>query len=92
MLVVLVVVQLLLGVATWMEKYAVPSWASGWVSHSGMVIREGSWMQTHIITAHVATGSALLGTAIALALYAHRLLSGCAVVQKIGNARLGVAV
>jgi cytochrome c oxidase assembly protein subunit 15 len=92
MLVVLVVVQLLLGAATWMEKYAVPSWASGWISHSGMVIRDGGWTQTHIITAHVATGSALLGTAIALALYAHRLLSGSAVVRKIGNARLGVAV
>jgi len=61
----LVVVQLFLGVATWMEKYSIPSWASGWVSHAGTVIRDGGWLQTHIITAHVATGSAIFGTNIA---------------------------
>jgi cytochrome c oxidase assembly protein subunit 15 len=88
----LVFVQLLLGVATWMEKYSVPSWASDWISHPSMVIRDGGWMQTNIITAHVATGSAILGTAIALALYAHRLLSGTASVDHVSKSRLGVAV
>jgi cytochrome c oxidase assembly protein subunit 15 len=92
MLVALVVVQLLLGVATWMEKYSLPSWASGWVSHSGTVIRDGGWMQTNIITAHVATGSALFGTAVALALYAHRLLSGSKVVPAVSKTRLRVAL
>jgi cytochrome c oxidase assembly protein subunit 15 len=92
MLATLVVLQLLLGVATWMEKYSVPSWASGWFSHSGMVIRDGAWLQTHIITAHVATGSALFGTTIALALYAHRLLTGPAAVRQAGKARLEAAV
>jgi cytochrome c oxidase assembly protein subunit 15 len=88
----LVVLQLLLGVATWMEKYSVPSWASGWFSHTGMVIRDGAWLQTHIITAHVATGSALFGTTVALALYAHRLLTGPAAIRRVGKARLEAAV
>jgi heme a synthase len=92
MLAALVVVQLLLGVATWMEKYSVPNWASGWFSHSGMVIRDGAWLQTHIITAHVATGSALFGTTVALALYAHRLLIGPAAIRRVGKARLEAAV
>jgi cytochrome c oxidase assembly protein subunit 15 len=88
----LIVLQLLLGVATWMEKYSVPSWASGWFSHSGMVIRDGAWLQTHIITAHVATGSAIFGTTVALALYAHRLLIGPVPVRGVGKARLEAAV
>jgi cytochrome c oxidase assembly protein subunit 15 len=91
-LIALVILQLLLGVATWMEKYSTPAWASGWVSHSGTVIRDGGWLQTHIITAHVATGSAIFGTTIALALYAHRLLSGFTAVRKASNTRLGVVL
>jgi cytochrome c oxidase assembly protein subunit 15 len=92
MLVGLVVLQLALGAATWVVKYSVPGWATGWISNSAMVIRDGGWLQTHVITAHVATGSALLGTTIALALYAHRLLSGAAAVQRPNGAKLGVAV
>ncbi len=91
-LLVLIVVQVLLGMATWMEKYSVPEWASGWFSHSSMVIREGSWLQTHVITAHVATGSAIFGTAIALALYAFRLPARSAAVRRMGSTRLGVAL
>jgi heme a synthase len=92
MLVALIVVQLLLGVATWMEKYSIPEWASGWVSHSAMVIRDGGWLQTHIITAHVATGSAIFGTTVALMLYAHRFLSGAETVRQASKPRLGVAL
>jgi cytochrome c oxidase assembly protein subunit 15 len=91
-LIALVVLQLLLGVATWMEKYSTPAWASSWVAHSGTVIRDGGWLQTHIITAHVATGSAIFGTTIALALYAHRLLNSSAAVRKTSNTRLRVAL
>lgn len=87
-----VFVQLLLGIATWMEKYSVPGWASDWISHPNMVIRDGGWMQTNIITAHVATGSAILGTAIALALYAHCLLTSSSSVPQASKSRLGVAV
>jgi len=92
MLVSLIFVQVLLGIATWMEKYSVPSWASDWISHPNMVIRDGGWMQTNIITAHVATGSAILGTAVALALYAYRLLTSSTSVTHLSKPRLGVAV
>ncbi len=92
MLLALIVVQVLLGIATWMEKYSVPEWASGWFPHSAMVIREGSWLQTHIITAHVATGSAIFGTAIALVLYAFRLPASSATVRRVKSTRLGVAL
>ena len=88
----LIVVQVLLGIATWMEKYSVPDWASGWFPHSSMVIREGSWLQTHIITAHVATGSAIFGTAVALALYAFRLPASSTTARRVSSARLGVAL
>lgn len=94
MLIGLVTLQLVLGAATWIVKYAVPEWATGWVSHSNVVIRDGGWLQTHIITSHVATGSAIFGTTIALALYSHRLLAGSLSVRRTnGNgAKLGVAV
>ncbi len=88
----LLIVQLLLGAATWVAKYAVPYWASDWVSHSGVVIRDGGWLQTNIITAHVATGSAIFGMAVALALYAHRLLGHSESLRNVGRSRLGVAV
>ena len=92
MMIALVVLQLALGAATWVVKYSVPSWASGWFSNSAMVIRDGGWLQTNIITAHVAIGSALLGTTIALALYAHRLPTRSAAVRSVGKARLGAAI
>jgi cytochrome c oxidase assembly protein subunit 15 len=72
----LVFIQLLLGMATWLAKFAVPAWASGWISHENVTIADGGWLQTHIITAHVAVGSLLLATSLALALYAQRLLRG----------------
>jgi cytochrome c oxidase assembly protein subunit 15 len=88
----LVGVQLVLGAATWVVKYSVPDWASGWISNAGVVIRDGGWLQTHVITAHVAIGSALFGTTVAIALYAHRLLGGLATVRSVSGAKLGVAL
>jgi hypothetical protein len=73
-------------------KYSIPSWAASWVSNPNFAIQEGGWLQTHIITAHVATGSLLLGTAVALALYSHRLLRSSTGQQRIGATRLEAAV
>lgn len=91
-LVALLIVQLALGAGTWMVKYAVPSWAAGWISTQSIAIREGGWLQTHIITAHVATGSLLLGTSVALALYAQRLLAGSSASPRLVGNRLEAAV
>jgi cytochrome c oxidase assembly protein subunit 15 len=87
----LVLVQLLLGAGTWIVKFSVPAWASGWVSPMAP-IQEGGWLQTHIITAHVATGSLLLVTAVALALYANRLLTSGRAVTSVNRTKLGAAV
>lgn len=74
LLAVLMSAQVALGVCTWLVKYSVPYWASGWISPGSFTIQAGGWLQTHVVTAHVALGTLLLGTSVALALYALRLL------------------
>jgi cytochrome c oxidase assembly protein subunit 15 len=73
-LVILVLLQVVLGASTWIVKFAVPTWAGSWVSPQSVAVIQGGWTQTHIITAHVAVGSLILGVAVALALYCQRLL------------------
>ncbi len=74
LLVALIAAQLALGAGTWLVKFSVPVWASDWISTGSVAVQDGGWLQTHIITAHVAAGSLLLATSLALALYAQRLL------------------
>lgn len=88
----LLMLQVALGAATWVVKFAIPTWASGWISAPSAAIQEGGWLQTHIITAHVAIGSLLFGTSIALALFSRRLLSSPTAAKRIVSARLGAAV
>jgi cytochrome c oxidase assembly protein subunit 15 len=66
--------QLSLGAATWIVKFNAPTWAPGWIASGRAAIEDGGWLQTHIITAHVAVGSLLLAASLAVALYAVRLL------------------
>jgi hypothetical protein len=84
--------QLALGVATWLVKYSVPYWASGWISLPTGAIVNGGWLQTHIVTAHVAVGSLLLATSLALALYAMRFLAFDTSRRQAAAARMEVAV
>ncbi|MCI0335534.1 MAG: COX15/CtaA family protein [Planctomycetes bacterium] len=70
----LVAVQLALGAGTWIVKFSVPAWVSDWISTGSVAVQDGGWLQTHIITAHVAAGSLLLATSLALALFGQRLL------------------
>jgi hypothetical protein len=73
---VVVLLQLLLGAGTWIVKYFVPSWAPAWLAAMDRsAIVEGGWLQTHVVTAHVAVGSLLLATTVALALQAGRKLA-----------------
>jgi cytochrome c oxidase assembly protein subunit 15 len=72
----LVCFQLVLGAATWIVKFAVPAWASGWLPWQQVAVQQGGWLQTHVITAHVATGSLILAASVAMAIYARRLLAG----------------
>jgi heme a synthase len=76
----LVAVQLCLGAGTWLTHYGAPQWLAGdaglayksWLAH--YTVEAGSPMQTHITTAHVAVGSLIVGTSLALALRSLRLL------------------
>ncbi|MFO0788655.1 MAG: COX15/CtaA family protein [Pirellulales bacterium] len=91
-LVALLMLQILLGASTWLVKYAVPLWASHWLSPQSFAVQDGGWLQTHVITAHVATGSLILGSSVALALYAQRLLHDAAASQPAVRRGLGAAV
>ena len=62
------------------------------VPTSGMTIQDGGWLQTHIITAHVAAGSLLLATSLATALYAHRFAPVSTSLQTVASRKLEAAV
>jgi cytochrome c oxidase assembly protein subunit 15 len=81
----LVTAQVALGAATWVVKFAAPAWAPAWISTARGAVQEGGWLETHVITAHVAVGSLVLAASLALALFAQRLLPW-------NPAALGVAV
>ena len=67
-LVGLIVVQLALGVSTWLLKYGMPQWATNLVGEMAFVNREADFLQTAIVTSHVAVGSLILVVALAVAL------------------------
>jgi heme A synthase len=83
-LVGLLVVQVLLGVLTWIVKYSLPYWAAGWLPPLSQPIQEGGALQTHVITAHVAVGSLLFGVSLAMALFSLRLLTTERLAPRVG--------
>ncbi len=88
----LITVQLLLGAATWVVKFAAPAWAAPWLSNTAITIRAGDWFETNIITAHVAVGSLLLATSVAIALTAWHSFSASSVSLRTASPRsIGVA-
>jgi cytochrome c oxidase assembly protein subunit 15 len=87
----LVLTQIALGAGTWIVKFSVPAWASSIISTGAVAVQDGGWLQTHIITAHVAVGSLLLASSLALALYAQRLLPSAVATAAVPR-RLGAAV
>lgn len=75
-LVALVVLQVTLGLGTWLVKYSVPYWASGWIDPLPASVSAGGWLQTLVVTAHVAMGSLLLALSVSIALFeAHGLVT-----------------
>jgi cytochrome c oxidase assembly protein subunit 15 len=77
LLVGLLLVQGALGGGTWIVKFSTPEFLQPLLPASwhGRAIVDGGWLQTHVITAHVAVGSLLLATSLALALHASRRLT-----------------
>ena len=64
----LVLVQIGLGLGTWVVKYGWPIWLGGGEHLAGFVVQAEGWWQAHITTAHVATGSLILAVSLVLAL------------------------
>lgn len=68
--------QILLGIASWCVKYRLPDWATRWwpgtLIDSAMTtatVADG-WFETHLVTAHSATGSLLIALTTALSVMA----------------------
>jgi cytochrome c oxidase assembly protein subunit 15 len=59
-LLVLVSVQVLLGFSAWILKYSVPFGADRWELLASYVIPEKTFLQTILVTIHMATGSLIL--------------------------------
>ncbi len=69
----LVLVQVALGLATWVTHYGFPAWLSGYTWAANYVVTDESPLQIHLATAHVACGALIFGTAVVLAIRSLRL-------------------
>src|SRR4051794_2993548 len=69
----LVAIQLLLGAATYVAKYAFPIWLDQFSFAANYVVQEKSLAQSLITTAHVANGSLILFMSVMLAMRSTRL-------------------
>lgn len=72
-LVLLLLVQLGLGSATWVLKYAWPAWMTGFGFAASHVNQADSWLAAVTVTAHVAMGSLILVTSLVILLRSLRL-------------------
>jgi cytochrome c oxidase assembly protein subunit 15 len=59
-LMLLICVQFILGLGTWVVKFGWPVWFENQAFAASFVIGEKSYVQMHLITAHVAVGSLIL--------------------------------
>lgn len=89
MLVAVVAIQLGLGVATWLAKYGVPVAMRSYLPTSRTAWLADGWWQSHIVTAHQATGSALLATTLVVAMLAWRIAPLPALSSSIQQAPTG---
>lgn len=68
-LAVLIVIQLLLGCATWVVNYYWPGWVPEWSwTARYAVIEAKGWLQTMVVTAHQAMGTLIIGVSVWLML------------------------
>jgi cytochrome c oxidase assembly protein subunit 15 len=79
---VILIVQVVMGCATWVAKYRLPDWAQNgvaadaWETVAGpgtmSPSTSGGWTETYVVTGHSATGSLLLALATAQAVVGRR--------------------
>jgi cytochrome c oxidase assembly protein subunit 15 len=72
---ILILLQVLLGLGTWVAKYGFPGWMSGFEFAAAYRPTADSIGQVVMATAHVAIGSLILATSALLAMRAWRLSS-----------------
>ncbi|MBW8883730.1 MAG: COX15/CtaA family protein [Planctomycetia bacterium] len=87
----LVVLQILLGGATYVAKYAFPAWLSDFSLAANFVVQERGLAQSLITTAHVANGSLILFVAVVAAMRATRLFrcgAGCVARPELWQTRM----
>ncbi len=87
-LVLLVLLQVALGVDTWIGKYGWPAWMGDYGFAAGHVVSADSHHQTWATTAHVAMGSMILATSLRVALRAARQVSRVAPAARHSSALL----
>jgi cytochrome c oxidase assembly protein subunit 15 len=76
-LMLLIVVQLVLGCATWVVNYYWPGWVPRWdLVIAYTTVEAKGLVQTMIVTAHQATGSLLLGVSVLFTLRSMRFVQG----------------
>ena len=73
-LVLLVGLQLMLGVGTWVLKYSWPAALAGYEFAAGYTVTANSLLQSLVVTGHVAVGSLILATAVVLAARTARVM------------------
>lgn len=73
-LALLIGLQLLLGVSTWMMKYGFPQWAARFVGETGHFNQADGMTSAVIVTAHGAVGSLIVALAVVVALRVGRQL------------------
>lgn len=91
----IVTLQLLLGLATWLTKYGTPVWLRALHPASSHATLADGWLQSHLVTAHQATGSLLLVTLVYIAMWAWRyapLLDSSTEVAKLPKATSSKAI
>lgn len=71
----LYLLQLVLGVLTWLTHYGLPAWFRDYVWSFDYTIVTKGWLQALTTTTHVAAGSLTLLAAVSLVLWSRRLLS-----------------
>lgn len=74
----LVTVQFLLGLSTWVLKYNWPSWLDRWAWAAQFVIPEKTMWQTNIVTLHVAVGATIVALWAVLVVRCGRVFGGAA--------------
>ncbi len=76
--------QVVLGMATYVAKYAFPAWLGDYAFAAGYVVEEKSLFQSLVTTAHMANGSLILFVATVLAVRSTRLFCREAI-ERVGE-------